>query len=247
MSKFIAKNNYYGEKNDSWDFTKITLEQLGRQLEKSINSREPFFIWGKERQNEKLRLDNEKQLLILDKIRTLRNISSEFSQLQADAIFSQEFIDNMVADKRMTAEHFFEKALAEQKLILAKLNSDRVLIENSVAHDMLNIESKQIQIKESRAKAERIELINDLLRTLKDKISSENLQPVFYTYLTSLFLSGDGSQVSDLDMKERLKEILIKQENIKADKAAVEVEDFVNSMEFKKFKNELAKKDALQT
>ena len=163
MTDFIAKNNYYGDplpENDNQsldkrittkksmidefikdtdiiDLSNRNIGNLHDLLQSSINKSSPMFLWSKNRQNNKVRLDNEYQLLILEKIRNLRLISDEYNRLQADQIFTGEFIRNLIANKRMEAEHFFEKAVASHRVELTKMKVDMDLTNSLVDHDQI--------------------------------------------------------------------------------------------------------------
>ena len=65
------------------------------------------------------------------------------------------------------------------------------------------------------------------------------------TYLLSVLSGFDTNAFSDLDIKEKLKDIYVDMEKTKADKARAEVNDFLNSADFRKWKSEQAKKDGL--
>ena len=166
MTDFIAKNNYYGEPKeedkklpvvpenkksviDSFvrdsDVINMSNRNIGtfhNQLQESIDKREPIFIWSRNRRNEKIRLDVEYQSYMLKKISNLRLISDEYNRLQADAIFTEEFIRNLVANKRMEAEHFFEIAIASHRVTLTKMKVDMDLTNSLVDHDQIEKDRK---------------------------------------------------------------------------------------------------------
>jgi ribosomal protein L17 len=281
MNKFIAKNNQYGEpkeeierlpesikkKNivdsyinddDVLDLPSMTIQELSNQLQFSIGKGSPMFLWSKRRENEKQLLDNEKQTLILNKIQNLRAISDEFNRLKADIIFSQEFMKNLIANKRMEAEQFFETAVATHSLNLTRIKTEINLNNSLVNHDQIELDRKKAeneriraenlityaQADKLKAEAESIRYKNELYGLVIGKINFDNFPPVHLTYLLSVLSGFNTEAFTDLDIKEKLKDVFINMEETKAKKAQAEVDDFVNSAEFRKWKNDQAKKDA---
>ncbi len=268
-NSIATKNNSVIESfikdSDVIDLSNRSIGNFHNQLQESVNKKSPMFLWSKERQNNKIRLDNEYQLLILEKIRNLRAISDEYNRLQADEIFSGEFIRNLVANKRMEAEHYFEKAVASHRVELTKMKVDIDLTNSLVDHDKIEKDRKiaeneklkaeaeatradnlikYAQADKLKAEAESIRNKNELYGLVISKINFDNFPPVHLTYLISVLSGFNADAFTDLDIKEKLKEVYINMEETKAKKAQVEVEDFMNSAEFRKWKNEQAKKDA---
>jgi len=220
-------------KDDSevWDFTKITIQKLGKELESTINSKTPMFLWSKERQNNKIRLDNEKQLFIYEKIKNLRAIASEFSQLQADAIFSEQFIKNLVAEKILLAEQYFERIkevhltaiLAEQA---KRKHIGHELTEREIAQRKeeaiirkLNGEADQAEAKaaEMRAIAKQAEVRADLMKIATGEVKFSELPKSSQTFILINILDADPNHLSDFDIKEQMKDIIIQQGKAEAD------------------------------
>ena len=253
MSRLIAKNNSYGKRIDSFstlDFSKITIEQLGKILESTINKKTPMFLWSRRRQNEKIELDNDKQLLIIEKIQGLRAIGNELINLKAGAIFDAEYINLLVADKRMLAQQYFEKTIAAHNLSISTTISDIKLINAKIEHDLVELDRK-------RAENERIRIENDKIKsevTLSDtKISIINkllVEADFnhlttqQTFLLHVFLGADPSQFTRFELEEELKEIVKQEKQAEANKKDAEADNAKTEAQSKKWKDEQAKKDA---
>lgn len=250
---------------DAIDLSNRNIGGFYNQLQESINKKTPMFLWSKERQNNKVRLDNEYQILILEKIINLRAISEEYNRLQADEIFSGEFIRNLVANKRMEAEHYFEKAVAAHRVELTKMKVDMDLTNSLIDHDQIEKDRKIAENEKLRAEAEAIRadnLIkyaqadrikaesdgirrkNDLFTMVISKINFDNFPPVHLTYLLSVLAGFNVDVFNDLDIKEKMKSVWVDMEDTKRKKAEAELDDFINSAEFRKWKNDQAKKDA---
>lgn len=246
MSKFVAKVNSIN--GTSFDMSNDNLAKLYSNLQSTINSKTPLFAFSKKWQNERIRLDNEKQRFILQKITDLKQIGKEFLELKADAIFSEQLLKNLVEERIMLAEQYFERAKAEHLRNMTFIDVDTKLINNKLIHDQLDIENKKAIVRKKNAEAERVEIMNELLIQLKHKINKENLPPVYHTYLISLFLNSDGSQASELEIKEMMKDLLVKHSQVNIDKAMAEVDSLLKDNEMKDIKNRISKEDAgLQT
>lgn len=283
MPDFVAENNYYGKplnddeenrlpeilkpkglsdsfinNNEVLDLPKMTIQNFYDELQTTIEKRSPMFLWSKERANEKLRLDNEKQILIFNKIQNLRAIAEEFLKLKAEAIFSQEFIKNLIAEKRMMAEQYFESAVAEHRKKLTAIKTEIDLNSSLVDHDQIAKDRKRAeneairaenlikyaQADKIKAEAQSIQAQNELKTMIMSKIDFSSMPPVYTTYLLSALSGLNAEAFTDLDIKEKLKEVFINLEETKAKRAQAEVDDFINSAEFRKWKNNRAKEDA---
>lgn len=249
-SSIPYSNPINNEVNNTWDFSKITIEKLGKELESTINSRTPFLICFKERQNNKISLDNEKQKLIIDKINNLRIISDAFCRLQADAIFSQNFIDNLVENKIMEAEHFFEISRSEQRKNLKILDVDTTLYGNLITHDVLKQEETRAEIRRKNALASQEEektkesgKKNEIIDKILNGADFNNLT-IQQTYILTTFLNTNANQFSEFDLREKMKDFLIQSVKAEADKKSHEANGTKADVDLKYMKNEQIKKDA---
>jgi hypothetical protein len=260
MDDFVAKNNYYGEpredkpneeRSKTWDFTKITCEQLGKELEKTMNSRTPFFIWSRVRRNEKIRLDNENLAFIFQKIQYLRATVAEFSQLQADAIFSSEFVNNLVEGKRAEAERNYQKAVADHQLYLTETKSKIDIANSLINHDQVELDRKiaeneriRIENKKTKEETKSIKTQNKLKKLVMSKINFDNFPPAYISELLVALSDINIKSFSEFERNEKLNDITVNMEQTKVRKAQAEVEDFMNSAEYRKWKNRKAQEDA---
>ena len=260
MSKFVGKTNGYGsslpvkvnsETDKVWDFTKITCEQLGKELASTLNSRTPRFLWSRVRRNEKIRLDNENLAFIFQKIQFLRTIVPELDQLQADVVFSSEIINNLVEGKRAEAERNFQIAVANHKLFLTETKSKIDIANSLINHDQVELdrkiaENERIRFENKKIKAETksIKTHNKLRKLVMSKINFDNFPPAYISDLLVALSDINIKSFSQFEMEERLNKIYERMENTKAKKAEAEVDDFMNSAEFRKWKNRKAQEDA---
>src|ERR1035438_4177431 len=266
MSKFVGKTNGYGsslpvkvnsETERVLDFTQMSIEKLGKELESTINSKTPMFLWSRRRQNEKIVLDNDKQILILNKIQSLRAIGNELVQLKAGAIFDAEYIRLLVADKKLLAQQYFEKTIAEHHLSLTKTKSEIDLINERIKHDFIDRQTKIKQYEsidadnaiklatarkidsEAKASEKKIEIIEKLLAE-----ADFNNLTIHQTFLLHTFLGADPSQFSEFQIREELKEIVKQEKQAEANKKDAEADSAKTDAQSKKWKDEEAKKDA---
>lgn len=249
LSEDISAVKINVQEREVWDFSKITINQLAKELDATINKRTPFFLWSKKRLNEKIQLDNEKQLLILNKIKYLSTIGEEFAGLQAESIFSSEYIQHILQKRIDLAEQYFEKAAAEHRKQLAIIDTDTALYQSRLTADILNQEDMRSKIRKANAEAagdearaliaeKKLEIINKVLSEADFKNLSAN-----QTFLLMNFLDADVSKYSDFELRERMKDILIQQSKAESDKKTAEADHVRNETNYKKWKNDQAQKD----
>jgi len=261
MSKFVAKSDYPGSSLPvnlkGFDLSNLTIDNLELQITKTINSKEPFFIISKRRQNERIKLDNEKQSFILEKIQTIKETLTNINQLKASLFLSDEFVANLIADEQMRAEHYFQLAIANHKKSLTKIISEIKLTENEINHDNALLgqeikinegidadnEIKIAQAEKLRAEADSIKTQTELKRMVMDNIDFSNFPPAYISELVTALSGVNVRSFSEFNMEEKLNDIYERMGETSARKAEAEVNDFVNSAEYRKWKNDQAKKD----
>ena len=200
-------------------------------LNSSINSDEPFFIWSRERQIRKMELNNQKQVLILNQIQTLKDIADEFMQLKAQAIFSAEYIKNLVEEKYLLAEQYFERKKEEHLTIIRAEQAKR----EHIGHDLSDREIAQLKekaiIRRLNAEADKVEAevreANarvDLIKLATGEINFSELPKSYQTYILTTFLNADANKLSDFDIREQMKDVIIQQAKAEADKKTAEVD-----------------------
>jgi actin-related protein len=251
--------------DDALKLANFSVGEFSNELEKSISANKRMFLWSKRRENEKIRLDNEYQVLLLEKIRNLREHNREVNLLKADAIFSEEFILALIAEKRMEAQHIFELAVANHNLVLTKTKTEIDLNVSLVEHDNIEKERKRkenaaidadtkiklAQADKASAEAEKIkadarsiDTINDLRVLVMSKIDFNNFPPRHLSRLLAALSRINPDFLTHADLQDRLDDIFVDMETAKAKKAHAEVDDFINSAEYRKWKNDQAKRDA---
>ncbi len=201
------------------------------QLQESINKREPIFIWSRNRRNEKIRLDVEYQSYMLQRISNLRLISDEYNRLQADDIFTEEFIRNLVANKRMEAEHFFEDAVAVHKVNLTHKIVEIKLTDSLTEHDQIEkdrkkAENERIKIENEELSA-RVEEIKSITK-MRDKII-DNFDPstLDQKHISQIVINSilPGSNIQDFDFQNGINESTLKSEEAKAEMLKQQAEE----------------------
>lgn len=271
MNKFSGKNNYYGplkieenngdniipvnhniEDNITLDFTdpKNTLGKLYEDLENAINHRTPMFLWSKERHINKITLDNEYMLHLKRKIEILREVSSEFIHFQVDTIFSIEQIKSEVKDKRITIEHYFETKELQHLINKLSLKAQAEALKSTTIELQINLDEKRAKVdsivadnERKRAENESIKTQNELRKMMMGKVDFSSFPPKYLSDLL-LALSGINISFSQYEMSDWYNELLKNLGEAKAKKSWAEVDDFINSAEFRKWKNDRAKGDA---
>lgn len=252
----------YIDEGESFDLSNNNIQSLHDRLQKSINNRTPIFLWSKKRNIEKIRLDNEYQLLLLDNIRGLSLLSNEYNLLQADKFFTEEMIKNTVANNRREAKDQFEKAIAAHKLSLTETKSNIDIINNKIIHDQVDIDRKNTendklkakaeatradnlikyaQADKLKAEAESIKSQNELKVMVMGKIDFNNFPPAYISDLLIALAGLNMKSVGDFEMDERMRNMFERMEKSKVDKAEAEVNDFVNSAAFKKWQFDIEK------
>ena len=246
------------------DLSSYSLGNFSNLLQKSLEKRSPIFLWSKERQNKKIQLDNEYQLLILEKIKNHRLVADEYSRLKADEIFTPEFIRNLIANKRMEAEHFFEKAIAEHRVYINTMKVEMDLKTSLVDHDQIEKDRKiaeneriragnesvradnlikYAQADKIKAEAESIKSQNELKVMVMGKIDFNNFPPAYISDLLIALAGLNMKSFGDFEMDERLRNMFERMEKSKVEKAEAEVKDFMNSAAFRKWQFEQDQKN----
>lgn len=289
MSKndFIGENNYYGRPKEDESIIKYndnnfpmtindsnpsdvldfsdSLAKLAQDLDVAINKKTPRFIWLKERQNNKIRLDNEYLVLLKEKIGYLRSLSEEFLQFHAEAVFSQEHLNNLLLDRRLSAKRYFEDQ--ELQFLIQKLSLEQQAIAIRKAEKELdiNLDKSKAEIEQIRADnaiklaqadklnsdslkiAAEAKLIDAQAEALREKsiiaklaigeIKFSDLPKSHQTYIFVNYLNTDATKLNDFDIQEKLKDIVIQQAKAEADKKEAEADSLRADVTAKEFLN----------
>lgn len=202
--------------NMVFNFANDNIGHLYKELMSSINKRAPFFLWSKDRENNKIRLDNEKQLLIVEKINNLRLLSGEFCNLQADAIFSEQYINFLVADKFAEAEREAELKAAQHKANIAKPLSDADLEYQRVYLAKEQIRSIKVANDKLEAETERIKVQTNMIGCVFEKFDPSSLDQ---KTLGNIVLNSilPNASLGDFDFQDKMKNNLFDSEKAKTD------------------------------
>lgn len=236
-------NSYFGE-GEILKLPDISIQKFYDELKTSIDRKTPRFLWSKERLNNKIRLDNDKQLLFLEKIRILRETIPEVNQLKADIFFSDEFVINLIANKRREAEQSFQLSIANHKKALTGIKVDIDLIISTIEHDQIEKDRKKLENDKLRLENEALKSKNDLHNLVVSKINLDKFSPTQIIYFYSVLIGQNVDAFNDLNIKEKLDEFKIKMTEEEFRKFQAEVNDFINSAEFKKWQFNRDKKAA---
>jgi hypothetical protein len=240
-----------------------TVGNLFSELKNTMNTDTPFFIFNIKRRNEKIRLNNEAQVMMYNQIQNLRAISNELLNLKADDIYGPKLLKFLVEKKLLEAEQYFEEVKAAHKLSITKKEVDTDLTVSLIEHDTINKQSK-IKTNESIEADNKIKIaqaakINAETEKIKsstkesetkiaiiEKLLNEadfNHLTTQQTFLLHTFLGADPTQFSEFQIREELKDIIKQEKQAEADKKSAEADDFKNTAEYKKWKNDQSKKD----
>lgn len=222
------------------DLSKVDLQSMVRQLAIAINKPNPVFFkgWG----NRRLELDVERVHIIKDYIDAIRSAGDSFLELQADAVFSFEKIEELVKIKR----NELKKISKQSKLDLDFLNEEYA---HKVEMMILDRKDKEEDVKLKRAQREAIETDTKIRQlkaeaeyklmiakgTKEEQIALLMAQAVKYykdlpnvlkSYVT-VQLGSDNSQNPDTDMElqDRLKDFIVRKHEAETKKLEYETEE----------------------
>jgi len=238
-------------------FYQDTIRNLFDGLNTSINSNEPFFIWSKRRQNEKMKLNNEKLVLIYDQIKNLRAIAEEFLELKADAIFSSEYLKNLVQDKFDLATRYFEIKKEEHKtrILAEKAKREHIghdLTDREIAQQkekaiirrlegeakQANAIAKQEEAKavEMKANARLAKYRAQLAKIATGELKFSELPKSFQTFIVATIIKADPNKLNDFEISQRVNDYIIQEAKAEADKKTAEAEDVHSEARHKKYR-----------
>lgn len=138
-----ANKNLIKEQGDFFNETlfnldELSLEDLTRQLSESLKKNRPIFLWSKNREINKIKLDVDRQQLLKTSIETLKGMGEELMHLRADAIVSEEMIVllskmnkskaqaelDRIVEKSRTEISYYQRKIEENRLAQEKLELD---------------------------------------------------------------------------------------------------------------------------
>jgi len=220
-----------------WDASQIKLEQLMNNINNSINSPNYSSLELKFDQVLGLELDAAKLIILKNEILATAAINKEFLQLQADQVFSFEYLKNRIVLNNIASQHEKEIFLEEHLSKITKLKEDSNSLE-------LDNKLKKAQLRKFLAEARREEEINKYFKKIQKLVKIENFSEAFITYILTSFLKVDGSKIDELDIMSKLNEFKVEIGKAQAEKAVVEVDGLKEDVSQKKWKNRRTQKDA---
>jgi hypothetical protein len=250
MSKFPGKTTIYGYRDDSielkqessidpekevvnyeaeYEVIQKTVGNLLDEISNTMNTDTPFFVFNVKRRNEKIRLNNEAQVMMFNQIQNVRAISNELLNLEADKIYGPKLLKYLVDMKLLDAEHCFEEIIAAHKLSITKKEVDKTLTISLIDHDSLDKQKKLSEIKlndgEARilnANADKTGAEADLIKARVNSINkfNESFDPSKLSdeLKVKIFISSvaPGVEYTDPNIEKSLNDSFSKSEKAKA-------------------------------
>ena len=139
FSKKREKNNEYFQENVI-NIDTLSLEALTSQLSVSLDKRQPIFLWSKNRAIEKVRLDNERQLMLKERLEGLRLMGDSMMSSKADALISQEMVDLLAKKNLKNSKVELERIIEKSKSELSYYK--RTVQENKLSYESMEIDNK---------------------------------------------------------------------------------------------------------
>lgn len=237
------------------------ISQVYSEIDSSMKGGTPFFVFNVKRRNDKIRLNTEAMEMMLSQIRILGNISAELMNLSADKIYGPEQLKNLVEEKYLLAEQYFERIKEEHLTRIKKEQANRTNIDHDLTDREISQQKEKALIRKLIAEAEQAEAvaIEIKIKTEESKMKIEIIKKLLgdadfnnlsiqQTYILINFLNANIGQYSQFEMAERMKDVLFQQQKAEADKKTQEAKAAEADTEMKNINNTLAKKDAgLQT
>ena len=201
----------------TFDLMRLNMLELSRQLEATLNKKPSFFIFLRERHNQKLRIEGEKISLILGLINGLRLTQQELTQYQADTFLSQTtleyVINNRLDDAKREMEmkakiHDDEKSKIDDAKAARQIQLEAAKIANLKAQAEVNLMHAQTQSEKAKA---------DLIKFVVENIDLKNMPPILQTFVIQSIINphGNGS-VGDLELQTELREFVKREADAKA-------------------------------
>lgn len=239
--------------SSNFDLHNMRLGNLYEHLTKSLNKRVPRTIFFKNRDNEIIHLDIERQRVLREQISILREVSEEWKQLRADDIFTNEYISVLADDKLNNAKAELQLNVKKYKTAMealdivtriARAEAQSIETENNIAELRAKADANFINAKTSTQQA-KAEVIRDILN--KDGVLAE-MSSNTKAYVISSVLNPEGAQFEDLEMKEILAEQErvekdIKEQKLRQETSQANVTEASANVSVKDLKDELDEKD----
>ena len=187
--------------NANYDF----LSTPYQQLKNSINKKESNWIFGKVRENEKIRLDTERQYLLLDRIESFISFINGIVELSATQIFSPKKVELIVRKRYGELINEMEKMQSKHDMEISYY--ERKKHENDLSVEQLRNDINFMK-SDGEASLKQKNTKNELCDVLIQKIKSTKLQDIPADTLGMILnFFNSNSDVNGTKVSELLKAI----------------------------------------
>ena len=207
----------------------FTCQQLLANLQNTIHKPRPSSIIFKWRDNKKLKLDEEHQRSIISQISNLRTMQKEFVNLQAEAIFSHEMVDMLVAGMRAEAEilaknNALQLLLVNQKNEIAPIQHEDEKDQIKHTQEMRELERRGVKLEHLKLQAginhtnaltEESKIKTKIISDLFNKVDINELPPELKTYVIVSTVNPNEKQYNEFQMQDRIKDLIFQREEEK--------------------------------
>lgn len=252
------------------DLSTINLQSLVANMQQMLTSPTPLIFkgWG----NKRLELDVKRINLMNQYIQNIIATGQSFIQLKADALISYEKVQLLAKKELFELKSNADGAELDYKLLndkyehqLTKLRTEKEKMILSVEREkseikLLNAQASEAEAiaKQAEARAgqeeEKIETMKVATKEAKERVAMfkvatgelkfSELPQSYQIYIMTTFLNADANQLSDFDIRERIKDSIIQQAKAEADRKVADAGNARADTELKFLKNEQIKKDA---
>lgn len=213
-----SNDNYDASLNiPTFDLMRLNMLELSRQLEATLNKKPSFFIFLRERHNEKLRIEREKITIILDLIRGLRLTQQELSEYQADIFLSPTTLEAIISNRLADAKRDMEMKATIHDDELSKIkDSNRARKIQLEAAEIANLRARA-EINHMHAQTQAEQAKADLIKYVVENIDLKNMPQILQTFvIQSIINPGGSSSFGDLELQTELREFVKKEADAKA-------------------------------
>jgi hypothetical protein len=224
----VYKEETFGDA-EVFDLEELNLQQLVKNIKKSVNKRPSMFLFLRNRENKKIRLETEKINILVSNISSLKGLGKEMLDLKADAILTNETLSYLIADKKREFEHEFERKVEEHYTFKHLEKNKR--IKSDLENDKVRAEIEEIKARTMEQK----ERAKYLRRARK---SIDTLPAPMRTYLLAQMFGKHPEQDKNFEMEENIANYMRDKYNaeIKTLNAESDIKD--SESEFKKWLND---------
>lgn len=219
-----------------FDISRINLVELGRQLQDSLHTDRPGWIWLKKRQNEKVFLDEERLRALIAQIQDLRDMNSDLLALNAEVYLTQERMERIVQRYRehenfvdaeghrlseiAEAKHLNEIQRMDDEISTRQKNIEALELDN----DRRKAEIDILKAQESNLKAQREkeDIRMGLMRKVVDKIDINELPDYLRTFVINSIFNPSQTITNEMQLMDDLREYALRRAEADARKNEAE-------------------------